>query len=84
MHDFDLILKGGHVIDPSQDFNSQADIGLYNGKILKIEKRLNLNSAKKVIDVFRIFSSLYAKSINFEWPTSGTKLICLIPSCFNW
>ena len=51
MHNFDLILKGGHVIDPSQDFNSQADIGLYNGKILKIKKKLNLNSAKEVIDV---------------------------------
>ena len=51
MHDFDLILKGGHVIDPSQEFNLQADIGLYNGKILKIENGLNLTNAKEVIDV---------------------------------
>ena len=38
MHHFDLILKGGHIIDPSQELNSPADIGLYNGRILKIQK----------------------------------------------
>ncbi len=51
MHNFDLILKGGCVIDPSQEFNSKADIGLSNGKIIKIEKGLNPNYAKEVIDV---------------------------------
>ena len=51
MHHFDLILKGGHIIDPSQELNSPADIGLYNGRILKIQKGLNLSNAKKVIDV---------------------------------
>ena len=51
MHHFDLILKGGHIIDPSQELNSLADIGLYNGRILKIQKGLNLSNAKKVIDV---------------------------------
>ena len=51
MHNFDLILKGGHVIDPSQEFNSRADIGLCNGKIIKIEKGLNFKCAKEVFDV---------------------------------
>ncbi len=51
MHNFDLILKGGHVIDPAQKLNSRADIGLCNGKIQEISKELNINNAKEVINV---------------------------------
>tara|TARA_A100001011_G_C14255403_1_gene819817 strand:+ start:307 stop:1461 length:1155 start_codon:yes stop_codon:yes gene_type:complete len=51
MENFDLILKDGHIIDPSQEFNSQADVGLHNGTIKKIQKNLDTSMAKQVIDV---------------------------------
>ena len=51
MESFDLILKAGHIIDPSQKFHSRADIGLQNGKIQKIQKSLNAYKATQVLDV---------------------------------
>ena len=51
MKDFDLILKGGHIIDPSQKFDAEADIGICNGKILNLEKNINITRAKEIIDV---------------------------------
>ena len=51
MHKFDLILKGGHIIDPFQELNYAADIGIFNGKIVKIKKNLDSNTAKQVVDV---------------------------------
>ncbi|MDG2474356.1 MAG: hypothetical protein P8M50_03630 [Paracoccaceae bacterium] len=51
MPNFDLILKGGHLIDPSQEINSRLDIGFFDGKVLQIKETLNPKDSKKVIDV---------------------------------
>ena len=47
MDKFDLILKGGHLIDPAQNFNSGSDIGIHNGRIKKLDKNINPAHAKK-------------------------------------
>ena len=51
MQNFDLILRGGWIIDPSQELNCPADIGISNGKILKIEKELCFDQTKEIINV---------------------------------
>ena len=48
---FDLILTGGHLIDPSQNIDGKLDIGFLNGKVQKVQKDLNSKHSKKVIDV---------------------------------
>ena len=48
---FDLILTGGHLIDPSQNIDGKLDIGFLNGKVQKVQKDLNSKHAKKVINV---------------------------------
>ena len=45
----DLILRGGHVIDPASGRNEVADIAISGGKIRAIRK--GLKGAKRVIDV---------------------------------
>ena len=46
---FDLILRGGHVIDPAARRNGIADVAVSDGKIAAVGK--GLKGAKRVIDV---------------------------------
>jgi dihydroorotase len=48
--DIDILLKGGHVIDPKNNLDSRLDIAIANGKILKVAKDIPATGAKKVID----------------------------------
>ena len=47
----DILLKGGHVIDPKNNIDSQMDIAIYNGKIIWVAQDISPSDAKKVIDV---------------------------------
>jgi len=44
--DHDLILKGGHVIDPSQDLDGVADVAFRNGKVAAIGPNLTIAAAE--------------------------------------
>ena len=46
---FDLILRGGHVIDPATGRDDALDVGIRKGKIASVAK--SLKGAKRVIDV---------------------------------
>ena len=47
--DFDILIQGGTVIDPSQNFNAQLDVAIANGKIAAVAKDIPANQARKVI-----------------------------------
>ena len=47
----DLLLKGGHVIDPKNKINSLMDVAITAGKISKVAANIPANTAKRVIDV---------------------------------
>ena len=49
--EIDLLLKGGHVIDPKNKIDEQMDVAISNGKILQVAKNIPAQQAKKVIDV---------------------------------
>ena len=48
---FELILKGGRIIDPSQKLDQLGDIGFAGGKVAKIAARLEPDAATDVRDV---------------------------------
>src|SRR5271156_4159283 len=48
---FDLLLRGGRVIDPASDRDGVADIGISAGRIAAIEPTLPADAAREVIDV---------------------------------
>src|ERR1700733_5510297 len=48
---FDLILKGGRIVDPSQKLDLVGDIGFAGGKVAKIAPRLEPDAATDVRDV---------------------------------
>jgi dihydroorotase len=47
----DVLLKGGHVIDPKNNINAVMDVAITNNKILQVAENIPSANAKKVIDV---------------------------------
>jgi dihydroorotase len=52
---YDLLLKGGHVIDPKNSISGIKDVAIANGRIALIADDISPSDARKTIDV----SSLY-------------------------
>ena len=48
---YDLILKGGRVLDPSQRLDAVADVAFAGGKVAKVEPNLPADAAEDVRDV---------------------------------
>ena len=47
----DILLKGGHVIDPKNSIDSQMDIAIADGKIFQVAPDISVKNVKNVIDV---------------------------------
>lgn len=48
---FDLLLKGGHVIDARNSIDDLRDVGIKDGKIAAVEKHLDAKDALKTVNV---------------------------------
>ena len=48
---YDLLLKGGHVIDPANNINTVMDVAVSDGKISCVESGIPVYRAEKTIDV---------------------------------
>ncbi|MEP7108355.1 MAG: amidohydrolase/deacetylase family metallohydrolase [Ferruginibacter sp.] len=51
----DILLKGGHVIDPKNNIDAIMDIAITNGKISILAVDIPASNAKKVIDVTGLY-----------------------------
>lgn len=49
--ELDILLKGGHVIDPKNNINAVMDIGITDGKIAQVADNIPESNAEKVIRV---------------------------------
>ena len=52
---YDLLLKGGHVIDPKNNIDGRRDVAISAGKIAAVAPNIAPSQAKKVIDVSRFY-----------------------------
>jgi dihydroorotase len=48
---YDLLLKGGHVIDPKNKLSAVRDVALANGKVAAVAAKIDPAEAFKVVDV---------------------------------
>ena len=48
--DIDLLIRGGHVIDPANNIDGRMDVAVSGGKILKVAAEIPAAGAKKVVD----------------------------------
>jgi dihydroorotase len=51
----DILLKGGHVIDPKNKIDSKMDVAIFENKIVQVAPDIPTTNAKKVIDVKGLF-----------------------------
>lgn len=51
----DILLKGGHVIDPKNSIDAIMDVAIGDGKIVQVSKDIPVKNAKRVIDVTGLF-----------------------------
>jgi dihydroorotase len=52
---YDLLLKGGHVIDPKNHINADRDVAIKDGKIALVATNIPSSEAKKVVDVSGLY-----------------------------
>ena len=50
---YDLLLKGGHMIDPANGIDAMMDVAVAAGKIAAVEKDIAPSEAGKVVDASR-------------------------------
>jgi len=48
--EIDLLIKGGHVIDPKNNINGKMDVAITNGKIYQVAPNISAQKAKNVVD----------------------------------
>jgi len=48
---YDLLLKGGNVIDPGQDLRGALDVAVEDGKIARLAANIPKSEARRVIDI---------------------------------
>jgi dihydroorotase len=48
---YDLLIRGGHVIDPASQTNGVMDVAVRDGKIAAVQKDILPTSAREVVDV---------------------------------
>jgi len=48
---YDVLLKGGHVVDPTQNLDGICDVAVSGGKIAAVAENISVGDATEVIDV---------------------------------
>src|SRR5882724_5966130 len=52
---YDLLLKGGHVIDPANNVNAVMDVAIAAGKIARVAAGIPAAEARQVVDASGLF-----------------------------
>ncbi len=52
---YDLLLKGGHVIDPKNRIHAVRDLAIRDGRIAAVEENLPASAARRVVDVSGLY-----------------------------
>src|ERR1700740_671460 len=76
---YDLLLKGGHVIDPANNVDAVFDVAIAGGKIAAIGKDNSAAQAKKVVDVTGLYVSPGLIDIHYHVGHGGAPLDWFTP-----
>jgi len=76
---YDLLLKGGHVIDPANHIDEVRDVAIFQGKIAAVEKNIPADQAGKVVDVSKLYVTPGLIDIHFHVGHGGAPLNWFTP-----
>ena len=77
---YDLLLKGGHVIDPANHINAVMDVAVSSGKIAAVAKDISPDTAGKVVDVSGLYVTPGLIDIHYHVGHGGAPLNWFEPS----
>lgn len=52
---YDIVIKGGHVVDPKNNIDGVMDIAIADGKISQVAENIDAGEGKKVIDANNLY-----------------------------
>jgi len=76
---YDLLLKGGHVIDPANHIDDVRDVAVVQGKIAAVEKNIPADQAGKVVDVSKLYVTPGLIDIHYHVGHGGSPLNWFTP-----
>src|SRR5512133_1369505 len=76
---YDLLLKGGHVIDPANHIDEIRDVAISLGKIAAVEKDIAPGEAGKVVDASKLYVTPGLIDIHFHIGHGGAPLNWFAP-----
>ena len=71
---YDLLLKGGHVIDPKNNLDAPRDLAIANGKIARVAPNIPASEAAKTVDVSGLYVTPGLIDIHvhvYLWPSAA-------------
>jgi dihydroorotase len=71
---YDLVLKGGHVLDPANHIDGIMDVAVSGGKIAAVAKDIPAGSATKVVDVTGLYVTPGLIDIHYHIGHGGAPL----------
>jgi len=71
---YDLLLKGGHVIDPANHIDEVRDVAVFQGKIAAVEKNIPGEQAGKVVDASKLYVTPGLIDIHYHVGHGGAPL----------
>src|SRR5213075_143972 len=71
---YDLLLKGGHVIDPANERDGRMDVAVSGSKIAAVEKDIPANQGAKVVDVSGLYVTPGLIDIHYHVGHGGAPL----------
>jgi len=76
---YDLLLKGGHVVDPANHIDDVRDVAVSQGKIAAVEKDIPADQAGKVVDVSKLLVTPGLIDIHYHVGHGGAPLDWFTP-----
>ena len=76
---YDLLLKGGHVIDPANNLDGIMDVAVSKDKIAAVEKDIPPSQAGKVVDASGLYVTPGLIDIHFHIGHGGAPLNWFAP-----
>ncbi|MBI2949334.1 MAG: amidohydrolase/deacetylase family metallohydrolase [Verrucomicrobia bacterium] len=78
---FDLLLKGGHVIDPANKLEARMDLAIAAGKIARVAKSIPVAESRKVVDARGYYVAPGLIDIHTHVFAGGPDL-CVVPDVY--
>lgn len=71
---YNIVIKGGHVIDPKNNINTLMDVAIKNGKVAMIAKNIDASQATQVVNAKGMFITpgLIDIHVHFFWGHDGS------------